>query len=240
MITNRANLPAPIVAALLNDPYDGPGITGDRVISVSRLIGPAQIAALTRAHVDEIETDASDMLWALLGQAVHHVIERASSRLPGLCEARFDAVLDGWTISGQIDYLHANVLQDYKVTSAWSVVYGKEEWIRQLNCYRWLLSKHGKTPERLEIVALCRDFDAKQVGSRGYPAQPMVTLPLEVWPLEKAEEYLRARIADHEIALCGMPPACTDSERWMRKGTPARCHRYCSVSSWCSQFKDAK
>lgn len=240
MITNRSNLPAPIVAALENDPYDGPGITGDRVISVSRLIGPAQIAALTRAHADEIETDASDMLWALLGQAVHHVIERASSRLPGLCETRFDAQLDGWTISGQIDYFLEPKLSDYKTTSAWSVVYGKDDWAKQLNVYRWLLAQHGRRADILEIVALSRDFDAKLAGQRGYPAAPMVCLTLETWPMEKTVEYLRARIADHEAALCGMPPRCTDSERWMRKGTPARCYRYCSVSNWCQQFQADK
>lgn len=71
-ITNVDDLPQIVVEALKNDTYKVGGWIG-----VTTLIDAVQIRHLKRKHHHEIEEDASDMLWALLGQCTHAVLERA-------------------------------------------------------------------------------------------------------------------------------------------------------------------
>ena len=43
---------------------------------------------------------------------------------------------------------------DYKCTSVWSVIHGKVEWDKQLNCYAWLAEQAGREVTGLQIVAV--------------------------------------------------------------------------------------
>jgi len=60
-ILNKYNLPEPLVKAVTwdNKPRKG--------FSVTDLIQPPRITQLTRRHFDEIEVDASERIWVLLG-----------------------------------------------------------------------------------------------------------------------------------------------------------------------------
>lgn len=69
-ITNRYNLPKSIVAAIKNDTYDSKAD-----ISISRLVMPPRIVALQESHKDQIEEDASDRVWSLLGKTIHKILE---------------------------------------------------------------------------------------------------------------------------------------------------------------------
>lgn len=77
-ITNRKNLPAALVRACENDPYD-PG-TAD--ISITRLVAPPRQVALIKQHTDEITNDVADRIWALRSQGIHCVLERAVDTNP--------------------------------------------------------------------------------------------------------------------------------------------------------------
>lgn len=72
IVTNKNGLPQPIVDAIGYDTYR---IGGD--ISTTTLIDAPQIRVLKMQHSREIETDASEMLFALMGTAIHHILERA-------------------------------------------------------------------------------------------------------------------------------------------------------------------
>ena len=74
-LTNKMNLPLAIKRAVENDPYDPSGSD----ISTTRLIAPPLIRYLEIKHKDEIEEDVSDRIWSLIGQSVHHIIERAET-----------------------------------------------------------------------------------------------------------------------------------------------------------------
>ena len=88
--------------------------------------------------------DVVDMIWPLLGTAVHHILESAEN--PETTCKRRKTVRQGtglgfvWTLDHQ-EVLPDGTMQitDYKVTSAWSVILGKKEWERQQNCYAWLI-----------------------------------------------------------------------------------------------------
>jgi hypothetical protein len=73
-LTNRLNLPDALVAAIANDSYVGGGD-----ISVTKLIDSPQIRTLGRKYKDSIVVDVSERIWALMGQAVHTVLERANT-----------------------------------------------------------------------------------------------------------------------------------------------------------------
>lgn len=69
--TNRHNLPETIVKAVQ---YDTHRLAG--TISVTTLIDSAQIRVLKKLH--NYTEDVADAVYALLGTAVHHVLERAN------------------------------------------------------------------------------------------------------------------------------------------------------------------
>lgn len=99
VITNKFNLPAPLVSAIKNDPYVH---VGD--ISITSLIASPRKRQLELRHADEITEDASDRIWMLLGTSVHAILERADTR-NHLTEERLTAKVLGWTVSGQPDLL---------------------------------------------------------------------------------------------------------------------------------------
>jgi len=220
-ITNHANLPDAIVQAVVNDPYDA----GDCNISVTSLIGPPQIRVLSRAHWDELEEDASDRIWALVGQIGHGILERAETS--AITERRLFADIEGWRLSGQLDrlvLLPDGRLQDYKFTSVWACIDGaKPEWIAQLNVLRWLLEQNDYPPVRaLETVAILRDWSKGKARAGGsYPQRQVRVLSVPIWPMPQVEDYLRERIHLHQRAeTCAETsrplPECTAEERWSK------------------------
>ena len=108
-ITNRSNLPKVIERAVINDPYDSSGSN----ISTTRLIAPPRIRVLEMRNWDLIEDDVSNRIFSLLGQSVHHILERSKLKVD-LAERRLfykdDKITNGWTFSGQFDLLSSCLL----------------------------------------------------------------------------------------------------------------------------------
>ena len=98
-ITNKENLPQPLFSAIVADNYDK---VGD--ISVSQLIKSPRQRALELRHDEEITVDASTMLWLLLGNTIHAVLERADTK-DHLVEERLTMEVNGWVVSGKRDLL---------------------------------------------------------------------------------------------------------------------------------------
>jgi hypothetical protein len=209
-LTNVHGLPEAIVKAVQNDPYSSGGAN----ISVTKLIDAPQRRALWLQHHDHLTEDVSERIWALLGQAVHHILERAGTDT--LVEQRLFAELEGWTLSGQFDRLHlaSKTLSDYKVTTTYKAK-GDASWTRQLNILRWLASVNDLAVDRLEIVAIFRDWrGGERDRNPEYPVAPVQVIPVEVWPLSETEAYIRQRIQLHQQAKAGEYIPCTDEERW--------------------------
>ena len=212
-ITNTLNLPAAIVAAVTNDPYT----SGNSDISATKLIDAPQVVDLSRQHHDKLTVDVSERIWALLGQAVHTILERAGLREQGMVvEERLYADVLGWTISGQVDRMHVDLgkLSDYKVTTVYKKN-GSDSWTKQLNVLRWLAHQNGYEVNELEIVAIFRDWrktDSERQAD--YPAAAVQVIPVPVWSLEEAEDYIYERVAMHQAARKGTDVPCTDTDRW--------------------------
>ncbi len=218
-ITNRFNLPQPLVDAVKNDPYTGGGD-----ISCTKLIGPPKIRVLTMRHFDEITEDASDRIWSLLGQSVHHVLSRANTD-NHLSEERMHLSCRGWKVSGQLDlYTEGGLLSDYKVTSTFSFLLGeKPEWTAQLNVLAAILRRNGFPVKKLSIVAILRDWQSsKVVQDPDYPKAPAMSVDIPLWDNLVAAEYIDSRVLLHQAAdkmEDDAIPVCTSEERWDRPTT---------------------
>lgn len=224
-LTNRHGLPQTIINVLQRPQYS----KGAAHISATELISSPRIVQLRRAHWDDIEEDASDMVWSLFGSALHNVLQHGKDE-NHIVEQRLFATIDGWTLSGAIDLQEVNpdgiVISDYKCTSVWSVMNDKMEWQRQLNIYAYLVESVKKVPvTALQIVAVLRDWSAREAETReDYPRAPIVVVPVPLWPMEVREAFIRKRINAHSEALFaadtnGALPHCTPEDCWEKPTT---------------------
>jgi len=215
-LTNKNGMPEPLVAAVGNDSYT----KGDADISVTELLLPPQLRQLRIQHDTELEEDVADRMWSLLGQGVHHIIERAGLGLPAsLNEATVYSVYDGWKVKGQIDHvaLDKGTLFDFKVTSVAKVRGGNpaREWVQQTNIYRRLLSREkGMEIGAIAVIAILRDWSRNQlVSSTNYPPAPAMRFDIPLWSADEADEFIAGRIAMHKAEV---PELCSDEDVWAR------------------------
>lgn len=209
-LTNRLNLPAPLVAAIENDPYD----SGASDITVTQLIRPPRQVALEALHRDKIIEDASERIYALCGQIGHTILERAGKG--EVVEKRVGIFCHDWFVSCAVDlWLKAATIIDYKFTSVWTAINGpKSEWIEQLNIQRLLCIRNALQVNALQIVAIYRDWSKLEARrNHGYPPHQVQVFDLPVWSLEEADKWLSFAVLAHQAARKNLPE-CTPAEMW--------------------------
>jgi len=219
-ITNKFNIPQTFMNVLARPSYS----KGKAHLSATQLLDSPKIVALRRKFEDEIEQDASDMVFSLFGSALHNILEHGKDH-NHLVEERLHTELDGWHISGAIDLQIKNPdgvsIRDYKTTSAWAVMKQKYEWELQLNIYAWLVERVKKVKVTdLGIVSVIRDWSRRDAGIKeGYPESPIKELSVPLWDYEAREAYISKRIAMHsacdfELETSGVLPDCTPEDMW--------------------------
>jgi hypothetical protein len=263
-ITNKNNLPAPLVAAVSKTHTPTPDS-----ISVTTLISPPQIRLLTLQYWAELEEDASDRIWATMGSLMHVLLEQHAP-----AAGTFDLFVEDGTVI------------DYKFVSVYTTMNGiKPEWIQQLNCYAELLRRAGETVKALKIVAIYRDWSKNKAHDHSYPQAQVAIFDVPLWSQSHAHEFLSYRVRLHldaQEAGIGNSLAydCSDEERWARPtryavmkkgnkkavklfdtiydaafhtghlstdhyveerpGAQVRCESYCAVARFCPQFAKLK
>ena len=208
-ITNVYGLPDALVDAVKNDPYEGGGD-----ISVTKLIDAPQRRMLIKQNADLIVEDVSDRIFALMGQAVHAILERAKTS--AVVEKRLYMDVAGWKLSGQFDRCHVadGVLQDWKVTSIWKSK-GDPSWDKQMNLLRLLLEVNGVPIKKLQVAAIYRDWSrAAMLRTADYPSHNVGLIDVPMWTLEEAERFAIERVEAHKLAQFVGHAECTDEERW--------------------------
>jgi len=228
-ITNKLKLPEPLVNAVRNDPYD----SGKSDISCTGLIGSPWARQLAFKNKNKITEDASERIYALLGQSVHSILERAKAPGYRVEERLFHTiptvVMNDYkylhnttenisiTLSGQFDLITPDgTLQDYKVTSWYACKDGpKIEWEQQLNVLRFLCWKNQIVIDELQIVAILRDWSRANKIRHGkdYPDQPVMVIDVPMWDLSDSWDFVSDRIQAH---FFNDPEPCTVEERWRK------------------------
>ena len=222
-ITNNHKLPKSFVDFARNDKYS----KGNADISVTTLIDSPRVRLMRDHFSNQRTVDAVDMIWPLFGTAVHHILESSGASEDVILEERLFSEVDGWVLSGAVDHQkvdRSNVsITDYKVTSVWSVIYGKIEWERQLNLYAYLVQKNkGKKVNSLQICAILRDWNSRDAKyKQDYPSAPVVLIDIPIWDEETRINYIKERISIHQEAQKmydaeGEFPFCSDDETWKR------------------------
>jgi len=213
ILTNEHDLPQSIVNAVKRD---HPPVE-DRY-SVTDIINPPLIRHLRMKHWNEIEEDASDLLWMLLGTSMHYVLEKHSPE-DAFQEEKLTMkmTVDGKevTIVGKSDLYDNGVITDWKVTSTYAVLLGvKPEWEQQPNVYARLWEENGFPVNDLRINAILRDWQkSKALRERDYPKIPFVQIDIPLWDKKTTTDYLVERIRLHRQVP---PPECTPEEKWER------------------------
>lgn len=215
-LTNKHRLPSVFVNFEKNNAHSTEGAK----YSVTKLIDSVKISRLRSKHSEEIEEDISDRAWAILGTAVHNILEMGATE-GEIAEERLHAEINGIDVSGQIDlqtpHQGGMLLSDYKTVSAFSLVAnpdGKPEHNKQLNCYAAIARLNNIKVSGLEIIAIIRDWSSSQAEkSDDYPAAPIVRIPIDMWDEAVALEYLTDRVTAHEREET---PDCTFEEMWAR------------------------
>lgn len=113
------------------------------------------------------------------------------------------------------------------------------DWAIQLNYYRILLEEKGYKVERMEIQALCRDFNLRMAAERN------ITSPIYLIHINKISDrwvklYMKTKVERLNKALqTGKTQyICSNKERWQDR----KCKDYCVVTENCPygrQFKQA-
>lgn len=239
--TNKFDLPAAFVRAVVNDPYD----KGASDYSATGLAVPPRAAALIKLHASELQVDVTSRVAAIIGQGAHSVAERAARPGIDICEERMFAkfTVDGavYTISAQLDLYERDTctLYDWKTTKAYAFSKKagsgkKPEWIEQLNVGAEILRRNGENPQALAIIAMLKDWSKREAGSAGMPLSEVMKVDLPLWLPEKATSYIEEKIRAHVAALKELP-LCTSKENWGGN----RCGQWCDASSVCDQYQES-
>tara|TARA_R110002126_G_scaffold133309_3_gene277384 strand:- start:23762 stop:24640 length:879 start_codon:yes stop_codon:yes gene_type:complete len=218
-LTNEYGIPQTFINVLERPTYN----KGKAHLSATQLLNSPKIVALTRKFDDEIEQDASDMVWSVVGSAIHNFLEQGKDE-NHIVEQRIHIEHDGWHITGAIDLQEVAPdgihVKDYKFTSVWAAMNEKPEWENQLNIYAWLVEKVKKVPVKsVTIAAMLRDWSRRDREKDGYPKAPILEIPIKLWPMEEREAYIAKRISLHSacefaIETDGGLPDCTPEEMW--------------------------
>lgn len=228
-VTNVHNLPEVFRLFMSGGKYS----KGDADFSVTELMDSPRIRLLREKHKDEMEMDLSERVFALLGTAVHEVLENYS-HFDHISEERLFTKLPHpnepdktVTVSGAIDQQIPNedgtmTIQDFKVCSVWAVIFGKVEWEEQLNAYAYLVEQEkGIKVSKLQIVAVLRDWKQREAKLKpDYPDAPVKVIDVPLWPFEKRMQFMEDRLIAHVSAEDELP-LCTDKERWARPASYA-------------------
>ena len=224
MITNKYNLPNFWVQAV---EHQLSSHKSQADYSVTELLDAPRGVNLFKKYRDEIDTDASDTVWAIFGTATHSIIESAIENTNDgslIAEQRMFADFDGVKISGAFDVYDKTTATIYDVkTSTTADVSTPDSPITmrktnereaQLNCYAYLARLYGYEVRNLVNVILLRDWVRSKVSrERNYPEHQIAIQSRTMWTEQQTELFIKQRIKIHEQAKVELP-YCTEEEQW--------------------------
>jgi len=217
-INNYYNLPPGLVSIIRDESHP----PKKNRFGTTQLIGPPLIRTLLLEKWDDLESDVSDYLWALLGTGVDKLVSSATDA-ESVRQHKMEREIGDYTLVGVADVINDDILADWKCTSCWSYLNGiKPEWVAQLNVYDWMYSKEKKKDDvpirHLKIYAILRDWQKSKVVDPNYPKIPFQISYIPQWTREQQEGYINSRILDH---TSNPYRECTPEEKWQRDTTYA-------------------
>jgi len=139
-------------------------------------------------------------------------------------KSNVDGKEHNYRVSGTQDYYNRpeKLLRDYKVCNVKKYSdTDRLDWERQQNIYAHMLRGIGEEVEKIEILAMFRNWGKMNYIMRPnkksdkYPNSVFKIIPLRVWSPEDCEEYLQERVQLHfQSSQSKKLPLCTAADRW--------------------------
>lgn len=234
-ITNKHNIPAPIVYAANADSYS----RGDSDISVTELIDAPRIRLMNKRFAGQVTEDANDKVYALLGSMFHQLMAQSAEFEGGvIVEERIHMTISGVKLSGAVDRQIINnggiIIEDFKVTSvsAYQLKSGliaakspslmkDHDWVQQTNCYAYLAAKAKGIPVTgINVIVMLRDWSKVRADNdKSYPQSCVIVVPIKLYTPQQQYSYILKRIklhrdAETKEAMTGEMPMCGEAEYW--------------------------
>ncbi|MDP8268879.1 MAG: hypothetical protein P9L97_09145 [Candidatus Tenebribacter davisii] len=251
-ITNFNKIPVPIYRAIKHNWYSGSNEI--HFASATELLKPPKMFVLEKRYAKNLREEASNRIWSLLGSAMHKVLEQSETK-NSLNEERLSCEINGKIISGGIDLYEDGVISDFKFTSVWNFVFSKrKEWEEQLNLYSYLYQKAGFEVDKLQIIAIFRDWSASKAKfEKHYPKQVEI-ISLKKWDISWCHHFIADKLCklemalktpDDQIAPCNLEQRWQDPQKFavMKKGNKRALKLFDSQGSatqFISLHKDKK
>jgi hypothetical protein len=217
--TSLQSFPTPFLRALMHDSY----VPGSARFSVTGLLSPPKRTWL-KTLGEEIRSPYG-MFSALMGTAIHHVIETHVDVEAGeIAEQRFysEVNIDGEliTVSGQVDLIENRVVTDFKNTSG-TQDKAKNDHVKQAQMNGLLAERNGITVEHVSIVYIDRTWS--HMRSTVDPTYPRTPFKIFIFPYDRqlAIDTFARTVRDHVEAALGSPRECTSEEMWEKPTTYA-------------------
>lgn len=209
------SFPSPFQRALLRNDYT----KGDSQFSVTGLLSPPLRTWLATIH--EKQESAYGSFSALLGTAIHHILESNVDPSTGeIAEKRVFAELCGAKVSGQMDLWENRTMFDYKSTRGVQDCM-KPDHYKQVNMNAYLAKLNGIESDNVAVVYIQMDWSYMQ--STVNPSYPQSPFKIFIHPYDEdiAIKTFNTAIPEHLEALKGNARPCTREEKWQKDDTYA-------------------
>lgn len=217
-ITNNMKLPQPFVDAVDSD-YQ----YRDKRYSVTTLLKPVREIMLLRRHNNEIECDVSDMLWAIMGTAMHSILENSTEGKHLLKEKPLEIQVGEYVLSGRNDLYNTRsfTVVDYKYTSVWKYILKDfEDFKMQGLMYVYMLQQLGYKAKKAEFILCMKDWQkSKAKYDKSYPQCQIQKVQftftdadmvfIKNWIADKFEQIKQAELLEDDNL-----PLCSAEDRW--------------------------
>lgn len=211
--TNKLNLPEPFINYYNKDTHE----IVENKYSVTELLAPVREILLKRKYYNRIEVDVADIIPAMFGSAVHHILEVNTEKTDDtLPEEKITCEIDGCVISGRCDLINLKELtiEDYKTCSVNKVIKEDfEDWWKQGLIYAYIYFKSkGIIIRKIKFYAIMKDWSKVRV-SGNYPKSAVYVYEYNIQDSDYdfIEKWLKNKL---NIINSGILPECTESERW--------------------------
>lgn len=178
-----------------------------------------QMTYLREIHQHEIETDVSELEFAMRGQLAHSLAERVQSA-NAFTEQHIHLEIEGAIVVTHIDLYEDGELVEFKFPDISAVRRGmKDDWVKQINFQAVFVRALGFPVDRLTVEGWATGWtrgEWKNGHENGYPPHGGFQWKTELWSPDKAAEELATAVREHAVARGGNYRECRDEERWVR------------------------
>ena len=210
MITNKLNIPQIFIDCVENNRE-----FQQNRYSVTELLQPTQCIQLIRKHFNEIDEDAADLIPALIGTAVHKMLQEKTPEENA--EVKLETQFKNIQLVGILDYLDLKnlLITDYKVTSVYKYQAQEfDDYYKQGALYSLLVYLiYDVKIKKVNFQLLLKDWSKiKALTTNNYPASPIVKVEYDI--NDSDFDFIIEWLNNKLLELSSNKNECSDSDRW--------------------------